>query len=461
MRSVVNYIDELKREYSNIIINSSNNWYTISSSVTEKTNYFAFVEELGAKKFVLKKGSLIYPLNKYDAKNNNWSSSYIKYRDKRVSIKTKMVELSGRNFDMVVEDFECTSKSIIAMFVCLVVGATTYINKIDKREMSMVKEAEHSLTSDNSSSADKLSEKAQQQSADIAQRIYEENRERERLEYEKQLKSFKYAFNESRPYIEKQLMYNQSKMDMALSGLETNQTVYITGLSRSGKTFLCKEIAGKFCNVDTSNIKHKAVYYNNLMWVSCNMDIDKFTRKLAEFCVHNKNNKCLLVINEATKDKLCELLPMWEDMDAEGKNYKEFLYSEKGLDFECDGEIIKVPKGLCILANVADGQNVHDLTQVVNRFVNHINMNEITDDIVYLSRYTGIRQDIFEFLIEMQNTILSQYENEDAFIAIYKLKYETLRELKRYYKHGMTYYEDLAKLDILKKYIEELEYAGA
>lgn len=296
---------------------------------------------------------------------------------------------------------------------------------------NMVKEAEHSLTSDKASS---LSEEAKQQSEEIAKRVYEDNKAKEEEELREKSKSFIYEFSHSEPYIDKVLEYNNSKLEIALFNLDVYNTLYLTGLSRSGKTYLCREVSGKYCNIDTSKFGNGEYYFSNLMWVPCYIDRKYFIRKFAEFCVHNLNSeKCLLVLNEATKEALYRLLPIWEDMDRDGKKFKELI--EEGLAFECDGTTIEIPKGLRILANVADGQDKNDIDQVVNRFVAHIDMNMLTDDISLISQYVGIKEDIIKLLYNIQDGIIKEYSMDKTFLVIYRLKYDKRKYLEEIYNN--------------------------
>lgn len=423
-KSVVEYIQNLKDSYNNIILNSKNDWYTINSNISKYTRYYAIVEKVGDKEYLLKKGSLIYTIDKYDSKDNKWKDTYIKNRGKRISINTETVEIGGRQFDLVLEDYKATSISNIALFVTLVIGATTYIHKLDKRSNSMcafAEESKHSLTSDEASS---LSKKAEQQVDDKIKKAIADDKAATMAEIERQRKLFKYTFRESKSYVSRGMEYNKSKEDIISFDLDTYRGVYLTGLSGSGKTYMCKEVAGKKCNIDTSVIKNDNYYFSNLMWISCNLDPEKARRKFAEFCTYNIDSEvCVLVLNEGTKDKICTILPIWDDMDTDGKSFRDKL--EEGIEFECDGVMIKVPKGLRILANVADGQSVQDIKQVKRRFGKHVSMNTLTDDLDLLSQYTGVRVDILKLLYEIQDEIISEYGDNKAFLVINELKYKT------------------------------------
>ena len=106
-----------------------------------------------------------------------------------------------------------------------------------------VQEAEHSITSDTSSEAESLSEKALQQVSDIVDnKLNEKNN------------NLVYDYIESKPYINKKLQFNYIKLKRAIDILNESNTLYITGKSGSGKTFLTKEIAGKLCNIDLTDV---------------------------------------------------------------------------------------------------------------------------------------------------------------------------------------------------------------
>lgn len=385
-----------------------------------------YISSRGNRLYSIAKGSIAKYLGN-DIQAHYISSGYLKYK--------------GGYYEFLQDTEPLTIGKVMRL---LTVSGSPSVNKnrsfancieltdlITGKHNNKVKEAEHSLTSDEASS---LSEEAKQQSEEIAQRIYDKNKAKEEEEIRKKLKSFVYKFNPSEPYIDKILEYNNSKLEIAIFNLDVYHTLYVTGLSRSGKTYLCKEISGKYCNIDTSKLGNDEYYFSNLMWVPCHINRRYFIRKFAEFCVHNLNSeKCLLVLNEATKEYLYKLLPIWEDMDRDGKKFKEII--EEGLTFECDGVTIEVPKGLRILANVADGQNKDDIEQVVNRFVAHIDMNQLTDDISAISQYTGIDEKILKLLYSIQDEMIKQYGMHRTFLVIYRLKYDKRKHLEEIYNN--------------------------
>lgn len=485
------YINKLRKTYAKEIITSNNNWYVIGTCENErsKTIYYSIIEELEPKKFIIKKGSLLRKIEDYDKRNNTRSSTLRKLRPIRVSIKTVRTILENTEYDEVIEDFEVTSLSNCNSFTSTNVGSLNiekggYVHIIDKEELryevSTVKEAEHAITSDKTEEAvvaesanhaakadeaiklsDEQKLEIKQQTENIAQQTYEENKRKEQLELEEKLKTFVYKYQTFEDYNDKELEYNKQKLESALTMLSRDKTVYVTGKSRSGKTFLCREIAGKFCNIDTTDFENHAKFAHNLMWIKATMSEEVFIQKFAEFCVHNKNaEKCLIVINEAKKDNLYNLLPMWEKMDADGKKYKDFL--QEGLTFECNGVSIEVPKGLCILANVADGQNIDDLEQVLNRFNhNRIDMNDISEDLVDISKFTNIPLKVLSLLSEIQSEIIEETENDSkSFIVVYLLKYDKLNTLKKCLKSikkDLYLWEDDDRVTELESYISKLE----
>lgn len=473
MQTVLEYVRNLRKQYSNEIINSTNKWFFVGKCENErsKTRYYSIIEERGPKEYVLKKGSLLRTLEEYDNVNSSWRDVYISRRPLRTAIKTSRIVLGKRAFDLVIEDFVDTSLSTLSMFNCLVVGKGGYTYEINKNELRFeclkVKEAEYAVTSDKSEKskfagmADYISLEQQYRINKQTERLIAENEEKKQLELEKRLKTFIYNYEIFGSYIEKELEYNKQKFEIALTMLETDKTVYVTGKSRSGKTFLCREVAGKFCNINTSNFENHAKYAHNLMWIKATMNEETFIQKFAEFCMHNRDSKrCLLVINEAKKDNLYNLLPMWEKMDADGKKYKDFL--KEGLTFNYNGIDIEIPKGLAILANVADGQNTDDLEQVLNRFnQNRINMNDISDELVDISKFTDIPIRILELLSELQTEIIEETENESkSFIVIYHLKYDRLNYLKKSLKsikRDIYLWEDDVRVKEIEEYIISLE----
>ena len=322
-----------------------------------------------------------------------------------------------------------------------------------------VKEAEHSILSDSankSEETDSLSEKAQQQSADIANRIYKENKERERIEYEKKLKSFKYEFEDLGGYVGNTLDYNEHIFLEAVEALEKHMNAFINGTSNSGKTFMAREIAGKFCNVDTRDFEDYERFAHNLMWVQASMDRKEFLQKFVEFCVYNKNSeRCLIVINEADKNNLNKLLVyIWDSLKGKGKDSFYDIISN-GKSFTYNGELVEIPKGLRILANVCC-DNPKDLGQIKNRFPYYANLDDIRVTPKFLSDYTGIRLDISELLLDLQNEFKTNYGADGMYIVIYDLKYKTLESLEYYYEfiENSCSRKSLKKIKALKDYIE-------
>lgn len=225
------------------------------------------------------------------------------------------------------------------------------------------------------------------------------------------------------PYTSNTMQYNKSKLSESLNLLDSMHTVYVTGLAGSGKTFMCKEIAGRYCNINTNLLGQDTACFDNLLWVNCPQHtVSDFRKLFASFCKHTKDmEKPLVVFNEADKKSFSTLFPKWEQMDADGKTFKEFK-NEK-LTFDYNGIEIEIPRGLRILANIENNQ--YDI-QMERRFHNRVNLDDINlNDLDDVAIYTGINANIIRILVDLQNKLYEAYNlNDDIFISIYKLKVE-------------------------------------
>lgn len=317
-----------------------------------------------------------------------------------------------------------------------------------------VQEAEHSITSDTSSEAESLSEKALQQVSDIVDnKLNEKNN------------NLVYDYIESKPYINKKLQFNYIKLKRAIDILNESNTLYITGKSGSGKTFLTKEIAGKLCNIDLTDVNSNNEdfeCYSNCLWVETErIDTKEFRNQLAKFCMHNKNSEnCLIVFNEASKPAFSRIFPFWERMDDGGVLFKERL--QQGLVFKYNDCEIELPKSLKIIALIADEQ--YD-PQMERRFKTRLNINEFSkEEYEEISTYTEIKREIIDILFEFQVVRCEQAVNEEhrlqrTFIIPYELKKNKINELESYLNNhlkavGIQWEE---KRGIVKNYIEELK----
>ena len=317
-----------------------------------------------------------------------------------------------------------------------------------------VQEAEHSITSDTSSEAESLSEKALQQVSDIVDnKLNEKNN------------NLVYDYIESKPYINKKLQFNYIKLKRAIDILNESNTLYITGKSGSGKTFLTKEIAGKLCNIDLTDVNSNNEdfeCYSNCLWVETErIDTKEFRNQLAKFCMHNKNSEnCLIVFNEASKPAFSRIFPFWERMDEGGVLFKKRL--QQGLVFKYNDCEIELPKSLKIIALIADEQ--YD-PQMERRFKTRLNINEFSkEEYEEISTYTEIKREIIDILFEFQVVRCEQAVNEEhrlqrTFIIPYELKKNKINELESYLNNhlkavGIQWEE---KRGIVKNYIEELK----
>ena len=290
-------------------------------------------------------------------------------------------------------------------------------------------ESSESKIAESSEVAESLGDNAKQQVLDTAQQVYDENERKKQEELEQRLKDLSYEFKKAEPYNERTLLYNSRQFELGLLWLETNYTLYITGMSRSGKTYITKEIAGKYVGVDTSNLKMDTVAYEHLLWVNSTMNTSEFRELFAKFCNHNINSdKCLVVFNEASKRDFMNLVPFWEEMDVDGFSFKDMI--SQGLSFEYNGMSIEIPKNLRIVANIANEQ--YDI-QMENRFGKRLDLDDIkVDDIQDISNYTSIPENIINILIKVQDKIAKDWGNEKRFICIYKLKKNKKSELQYY-----------------------------
>ena len=292
-------------------------------------------------------------------------------------------------------------------------------------EASESKTAETSKTAESSDVAHSLDENAKQQVAGI----YAEKEREKQEEQGRKLKDLSYEFKQSEPYKSKTLQYNNRQFELGLFWLDSNYTLYITGMSRSGKTYITKEIAGKYIGIDTSNLKMDTVAYEHMLWVNSTMNKSEFRELFAKFCNHNVNSdKCLVVFNEASKRDFMNLVPFWEEMDADGNSFKDSI--SQGLSFEYHDIPINIPKNLRIIANIANEQ--YDI-QMENRFGKRLDLDDITsEDIEDISNYTSIPENILEILIKVQDKIARDWGNEKRFICVYKLKKNKKLELQYY-----------------------------
>lgn len=316
-----------------------------------------------------------------------------------------------------------------------------------------------------SSETESLTESAKQEVESIIDKKHQE--EQELLEQRR--RNLQYEYIEASEFTDIPLVLNKVKAYKALDILDSSHTLYITGMSRSGKTYLTKYVAGKFIGISTDDIDQKAidsegsiVCYENLLWLNCTIDKKYFREVFAKFCVHNNSaEKCLVVFNEASKNAFMNLVPFWEQMDCDGKSFKDF--TKQGLYFTYNDMQIQVPRNLRIIANIANSE--YD-SQMENRFGNRLDLDDIstsTENIKEISEYTGIPENIIEIIVKTQNTLLKEWKdpkNKQAFFIPYHLKYNPYKTLTSYKeKVNLIYAGDISTSDVatLENYIESIK----
>lgn len=346
------------------------------------------------------------------------------------------------------------------------------------KEYSKVDEAK---IADKSLETNSLAESAKKEASEIAETVvdktfdtkfnssWDKKRQEEQELIEQQRRDLEYVYNEVPVFLNNPLLINTENAKKALDLLNIQHTLYITGASRSGKTYLTKYIAGKFTDKYTENIDKEAfnkglkiVSYENLLWVDCGVNYKEFCEIFAKFCTHNiSTTNCLVVFNEADVNRFKGLIPFWEQMDCDGKSFKDFV--EQDLYFIYNDMQIQVPKNLRIIANIADSE--YD-KQMENRFGNRLDLDIIstsTENIRELSSYTGMPEEIIEILIKTQNILLKEWKdpkNKQAFFIPYHLKYKPYETLIKYKdKVNLIYAGDISESDVatLENYINSIK----
>lgn len=282
--------------------------------------------------------------------------------------------------------------------------------------------AEQSVTAEQSNTAH-VAEELSDAGTEKLLALMEEKQQKQKEEIKKDLS---YTPQDLGTYTTSVLLYNNSKLEDAIQRMEENHTLYILGNTNSGKTYMCKELAARKCNIDYAKIKDSECEGSNFLMISSSVGKDKFIGTKNEngmfpkFCEYNKNSEfCLLMINEAEKNATESILsPLWEKL----KNFRQEL--QNGITIELPTGIqVEIPKNLYIIANVAANQ--YD-DQMYSRFRPVIDLDAFDiSDAMELSEATGIPQKLMEMLIELNNEIRRQtttntnkYKNMESILTI-------------------------------------------
>ena len=312
-----------------------------------------------------------------------------------------------------------------------------YIQRLLNNQNNKVPEAEHAdaaTEADTAKATEKSNTAEQSVTAHVAEELsdagtekilalMEEKQQRQKEEIKKDLS---YTPQDLGTYTTSVLLYNNNKLEDAIQRMEENHTLYILGNTNSGKTYMCKELAARKCNIDYAKIKDSECEGSNFLMISSSVGKDKFIGTKNEngmfpkFCEYNKNSEfCLLMINEAEKNATESILsPLWEKL----KNFRQEL--QNGITIELPTGIqVEIPKNLYIIANVAANQ--YD-DQMYSRFRPVIDLDAFDiSDAMELSEATGIPQKLMEMIIELNieirrqtSTNTNKYKNMESILTI-------------------------------------------
>lgn len=312
-----------------------------------------------------------------------------------------------------------------------------YIQRLLNNKNNKVPEAEHAdvaTEADTAKATEKSNTAEQSHTAHVAEELsdagtekllalMEEKQQKQKEEIKKDLS---YTPQDLGTYTTSVLLYNNSKLEDAIQRMEENHTLYILGNTNSGKTYMCKELAARKCNIDYAKIKDSECEGSNFLMISSSVGKDKFIGTKNEngmfpkFCEYNKNSEfCLLMINEAEKNATESILsPLWEKL----KNFRQEL--QNGITIELPTGIqVEIPKNLYIIANVAANQ--YD-DQMYSRFRPVIDLDAFDiSDAMELSVATGIPQKLMEMIIELNieirrqtSTNTNKYKNMESILTI-------------------------------------------
>lgn len=312
-----------------------------------------------------------------------------------------------------------------------------YIQRLLNNQNNKVPEAEHAdaaTEADTAKATEKSNTAEQSNTAHVADGL-SDNGKRDLLkslkmqmaeEEEEIKKDLSYTPQDLGTYTTSALLYNNNKLEDAIQRMEENHTLYILGNTNSGKTYMCKELAARKCNIDYAKIKDSECEGSNFLMISSSVGKDKFIGTKNEngmfpkFCEYNKNSEfCLLMINEAEKNATESILsPLWEKL----KNFRQEL--QNGITIELPTGIqVEIPKNLYIIANVAANQ--YD-DQMNSRFRPVIDLDAFDiSDAMELSEATDIPQKLMEMLIELNieirrqtSTNTNKYKNMESILTI-------------------------------------------
>lgn len=312
-----------------------------------------------------------------------------------------------------------------------------YIYKLMNDQNTKVPEAEHAdaaTEADTAKATEKSNTAEQSVTAHVAEELSDAGtekllalmEERKQSQREEIKKDLSYTPQDLGTYTTSVLLYNNNKLKDAIQRMEENHTLYILGNTNSGKTYMCKELAARKCNIDYAKIKDSECEGSNFLMISSSVGKDKFIGTKNEngmfpkFCEYNKNSEfCLLMINEAEKNATESILsPLWEKL----KNFRQEL--QNGITIELPTGIqVEIPKNLYIIANVAANQ--YD-DQMYSRFRPVIDLDAFDiSDAMELSEATGIPQKLMEMLIELNieirrqtSTNTNKYKNMESILTI-------------------------------------------
>lgn len=312
-----------------------------------------------------------------------------------------------------------------------------YIQRLLNNKNNKVPEAEHAdvaTEADTAKATEKSNTAEQSHTAHVAEELSDAGtekllalmEERKRSQREEIKKDLSYTPQDLGTYTTSALLYNNNKLEDAIQRMEENHTLYILGNTNSGKTYMCKELAARKCNIDSAKIEGSECKGSNFLMVSPSSGKDNFIGTKNEngmfpkFCEYNKNSEfCLLMINEAEKNATESLLsPLWEKL----KNFRQEL--QNGITIELPTGIqVEIPKNLYIIVNVATSQ--YD-DQMYSRFRPVIDLDAFDiSDAMELSAATGIPQKLMEMLIELNieirrqtSTNTNKYKNMESILTI-------------------------------------------
>lgn len=312
-----------------------------------------------------------------------------------------------------------------------------YIQRLLNNQNNKVPEAEHAdaaTEADTAKATEKSNTAEQSVTAHVAEELSDAGKrdllkslKMQMAEEEEEIKKdLSYTPQDLGTYTTSVLLYNNNKLEDAIQRMEENHTLYILGNTNSGKTYMCKELAARKCNIDYAKIKDSECEGSNFLMISSSVGKDKFIGTKNEngmfpkFCEYNKNSEfCLLMINEAEKNATESILsPLWEKL----KNFRQEL--QNGITIELPTGIqVEIPKNLYIIANVAANQ--YD-DQMYSRFRPVIDLDAFDiSDAMELSEATGIPQKLMEMIIELNieirrqtSTNTNKYKNMESILTI-------------------------------------------